>query len=130
MEEVDPTISDAALIAIENDTVVLLKKIFTYILHVWSIDERVLLKNRNTLDVILSAQKNVDPSDLNKEYLDIKMIEESLISFSVKIKKYAIKTTEVEQVDKYYSVIYSAVLAAKHIKDISHNIFVFEEQSS
>ncbi|NCB13885.1 MAG: hypothetical protein EOM78_19985 [Erysipelotrichia bacterium] len=130
MEQVDPDITDAALIAIKNDTTLLLKKIFAYILHLWSIDEKILLKNRMTIDIILSSQKTIDQNILNKEYSTIKMIEESLIAFSVQIKKQSIKDTEVEQVDKYYSVVSSAVLAAKYMKDVSHNILVFEEETS
>ncbi len=130
LEQVDPNITDAALIAIKNDTTFLLKNIFAYILHVWSIDEKILLKNRATLDIILSAQKNVGQNSLNKEYAKIKMIEESLIAFGVQMKKQSIKDVEVEQIDKYYSVISAAVLAAKYMKDISHNILVFEEETS
>lgn len=130
IEQVDSTVSDAALVAMRKDTVFLLKKIFAYILHVWSVDERVLLKHRAKLDVILSAQKQVDEITLNQEYANIKMIEESLISFGVQVKRHAIKSVEVEMVDKLYSVVSSAVLAAKYTKDILHNVVGFEEQSS
>lgn len=130
IEQVDSTISDAALISMRKDTVLLLKKIFAYILHVWSVDEKVLLKHRAKLDVILSAQKQVDELILNQEYANIKMIEEALITFGVQVKRHAIKSVEVEMVDKLYSVVFSAVLAAKYTKDISHNVLVFEEQST
>lgn len=130
MEQVDPKISDAALVAMKNDTVLLLKKTFAYILHVWSVDEKILLRNRLTLDKVLSVQKNVDENFLQQEYSLIKMMEESLVAFGAQIKRHSMKAEEVNVVDELYSVITSSALAAKYMKDISHNVLVFEEQST
>lgn len=130
MEQVDPKIPDAALVAMKQDTSKLLKKVFAYILHVWSIDEKILLKHRMTLDKILSAQKNSDENSLQQEYALIKMMEESLVAFGVQIKRHSMKIADVTMIDEYYSVITSAVLAAKYMKDIAHNVLVFEEQST
>jgi len=130
LEQVDPKIPDAALVAMKQDTSKLLKKVFAYILHVWSIDEKILLKHRMTLDKILSAQKNSDENSLQQEYALIKMMEESLVAFGVQIKRHSMKIADVTMIDEYYSVITSAVLAAKYMKDIAHNVLVFEEQST
>ncbi|MDD3263144.1 MAG: Na/Pi symporter [Candidatus Absconditabacteria bacterium] len=130
LEQVDPKISDAALVAMKNDTVLLLKKTFAYILHVWSVDEKILLRNRLTLDKVLSVQKNVDENFLQQEYSLIKMMEESLVAFGAQIKRHSMKVEEVNVVDELYSVITSSALAAKYMKDISHNVLVFEEQST
>jgi hypothetical protein len=130
LEQVDPKISDAALVAMKNDTVLLLKKTFAYILHVWSVDEKILLRNRLTLDKVLSVQKNVDENFLQQEYSLIKMMEESLVAFGAQIKRHSMKAEEVNVVDELYSVITSSALAAKYMKDISHNVLVFEEQST
>ncbi len=130
VEQTDPRISDAALIAMKQDSVVLLKKVFAYILHVWSVDEKFLLKHRTTIESVLSIQKNVNESDLEQEYITLKMIEESLVAFGSQIKRHPIKIDEIRQIDQFYSVVTSAVVAAKYMKDISHNILVFEEQST
>ncbi len=130
MEQVDPKIPDAAMIAMKQDIGKLLKKIFAYILHVWSIDEKILLKHRMTLHKILSAQKTSDEFLLQQEYALIKMMEESLVAFGAQIKRHSMKIGDVKMIDDYYSVITSAVLAAKYMKDIVHNVLVFEEQST
>lgn len=130
LEQVDPKIPDAAMVAMKQDTSKLLKKVFAYILHVWSIDEKILLKHRMTLDKILSAQKTSDEFLLQQEYALIKMMEESLVAFGAQIKRHSMKIGDVKMIDDYYSVITSAVLAAKYMKDISHNVLVFEEQST
>jgi len=130
LEQVDPKISDAALVAMKSDTVLLLKKTFAYILHVWSVDEKILLRNRLTLDKVLSVQKSVDENFLKQEYSLIKMMEETLVAFGAEIKRHSMKVEEVTVIDELYSVITSSALAAKYMKDISHNILVFEEQST
>ncbi len=130
LEQVDPKIPDAAMVAMKQDTSKLLKKVFAYILHVLSIDEKILLKHRMTLDKILSAQKTSDEFLLQQEYALIKMMEESLVAFGAQIKRHSMKIGDVKMIDDYYSVITSAVLAAKYMKDISHNVLVFEEQST
>lgn len=130
LEQVDPKIPDAAMVAMKQDTSKLLKKVFAYILHVWSIDEKILLKHRMTLDKILSAQKTSDEFLLQQEYALIKMMEESLVAFGAQIKRHSMKIGDVKMIDDYYSVISSAVLAAKYMKDIAHNVLVFEEQST
>lgn len=130
LEQVDPKIPDAAMVAMKQDTSKLLKKVFAYILHVWSIDEKILLKHRMTLDKILSAQKTSDEFLLQQEYALIKMMEESLVAFGAQVKRHSMKIGDVKMIDDYYSVITSAVLAAKYMKDISHNVLVFEEQST
>jgi hypothetical protein len=130
LEQVDPKISDAALVAMKNDTVLLLKKTFAYILHVWSVDEKILLRNRLTLDKVLSVQKSVDENFLKQEYSLIKMMEETLVAFGAEIKRHSMKVEEVTVIDELYSVITSSALAAKYMKDISHNVLVFEEQST
>lgn len=129
-EEVDPKISDAALVSMKNDTIMLLKKTFAYILHVWAVDEKILLRHRLTLDKVLSAQKNIDENKLHQEYSLIKMMEESLVAFGAQIKKYSMKTEELKTIDELYSVITSSALAAKYMKDIAHNVLVFEEEST
>jgi hypothetical protein len=44
IEKVSPDVTDVALISIKKDCVKLLKKVFVYIMHVWDVDEKELLK--------------------------------------------------------------------------------------
>lgn len=130
LEQVDPTVPEAAIIAMKKDTIKLFKKIFGYVLHIWSVDEKILLKSRLDIDWILANQKSFDETILEQEYATIKMIEESLVSFASHTKRNTTKGIDVDTIDGLYSAISLAVATAKYMKDISHNIRFLEETPS
>lgn len=130
LEQVDPAVPEAAIIAIKKDTVKLLKKTFVYVLHIWSVDEKILLKSHLDVDGILAHQKAVDEAILEQEYLTIKMIEASLVSFASHTKRHTTKSSDIDTIDELYSAISLAVATAKYMKDIVHNIRFLEETPS
>jgi len=130
LEKVDPRVTEAAIIAMKKDTVKLLKKVFVYVLHIWSVDEKNLLKVNLEMDKVLSDNKSFDESILEQEYANIKMIEEALVAFGSHVKRNTAKWLEVDNVDDLYFAVSLAVSAAKYMKDISHNIRFLEETSS
>lgn len=124
IEKVSPDVTDVALISIKKDCVKLLKKVFVYIMHVWDVDEKELLKWSQwyKLDDVLSKQKEFAQESLDQQYRVIKAIEESLISFGAQIKKHTSKITDIQEVSTIYRIVWSTVYAAKYMKDVSDNI--------
>ncbi len=122
IEHVDPQVTDAALLAIKQDVVKLCKKVFAYVLHIWSVDEKLLLKSDVSVEEVLIQRKDFSDALLEKEYVVIKMIEESLVTFGFQAKKEDIKSSEIQRFDDIYSAISSVVASAKYMKDILHNV--------
>lgn len=118
------------MIAMKNDVVNLLKKTFVYVLHIWSVDEKILLKSKLDVDGILQHEKFFEEHILDSEYESIKAIEESLVAFGAEVKRHNNKLSEVQQIEKLYGVIFTAVASAKYMKDISHNILSLSEMPS
>lgn len=130
LEQVDPTVPEAAIIAMRKDTVKLLKRSFVYILHVRSVDEKILLKSSSGVQTVVDREKNFDETTLEQEYAQIKMIEASIIAFGAQIKRHTTKLPEVQTIEELYRVVSTTVASAKYIKDIAHNVASMEESIS
>lgn len=130
IEQVDPQVTDAALIAMRQDTIRLCKKVFAYVMHVWSVDEQVLLRSDMSVEEIGIKHKEYDDELLSKEYIVIKMIEEAIVAFGSQAKKEGLKSAEVKQFDDMYVAVSAVVSSAKYIKDVAHNIHALQDMSS
>jgi len=128
VEQIDPQITDVALVAMKQDTILLCKKVFAYVLHVWSLDEKVLLRS-DLGDASVFEKKEYTDAALAKEYLSIKMIEEAIVAFGSQAKKEWLTIVEVQYFDAMYVAVSSVVSAAKYMKDIAHNIYDIEDNS-
>lgn len=129
LEQVDPEITEAGLLAMKKDSIKLLKKVFVFVMHIWHVDESRLLEESFELGIVLSHQKELDHDFLYQEYLRIKMIEESLIAFWAQVKRHTNKLHDIESISQLYVVVSSAVSAAKYMKDVAHNIQSLQETS-
>jgi len=129
LEQVDPQVTDAALIAMRQDTIKLCKKVFAYVMHVRSVDEKMLLKSDIRPDDVMIQRREYDDTVLSKEYTSIKMVEEALVAFASQAKKEGLKLAEVKQFDDMYIAVSSVVSAAKYMKDVAHNIRGLEDMS-
>ncbi len=126
VEHVDPEVPEAALVAIKKDSIKLLKKVFKYIMNVWSVDEQSLLHNHD-VSTLLAEQVVFDEQVLDRQYKMIKTIEENLISFGAHIKRHTHKISYDEEISSLYHIVSVSVYAAKYMKDIRENIVSLEE---
>lgn len=122
IDNVSPSILEASLLALHKDTVLLMKKSFKYILNIWSIDEKEVLKKTMKKDTLLKQEYWIDVWKLDQQYILIKQIEQSLVSFSTEVKKHSLNLEEINQMSVYFLMISNIVYAAKYMKDIRQNV--------
>ena len=111
--------TDAALPAIRKDTISLLKKIFKYILNIWSIDEKEILKSDILIESYSPKEIFYDKFRIDSQYSTIKEIEQKLVIFQTNIKKNEISNEDSKILYLYSEALGKMVLAAKYMKDIS-----------
>lgn len=122
IDNVSPSIAEASLLALHKDTVFLMKKVFKYILNIWAIDEKEVLKKIMRKDVLLKQEYWVDISKLDQQYIFIKQIEQTLVSFSTQVKRHSLSSEEINQMSVYFLMISNIVYSAKYMKDIRQNV--------
>jgi phosphate:Na+ symporter len=131
IEQVDPAVYDAAIIAMKKDTIKLFKKIFACVLHIWSVDDKRVLTLSSSDALSLDQEKNFEDIDIRQEYETIKIIEEKLFAYWSQIKKFSPRNNgNGASVDSLYTAISSAVMAVKYMKDVSVNISFLKTTSS
>ncbi len=122
IDKVSVEVPDAAILAMRQDSIKLLKRVFVYSLHVWDIDENDVLSNDYQLDNILEKEKEREDNKLDQEYVQIKAIEEKIIKYWFSLKSKRLQDVEIENIDSSYQIISNLVYAAKYFKDIKWNI--------
>lgn len=122
IDKVSEDVPEAAILAMKQDSIKLLKKVFVYNLHVWDIDEDDVLSVNYRMDKILKKEKEWDDSFLEQEYIHIKTIEEKIIKYWFILKSKRLQESEVENIDDIYQIISNLVYSAKYFKDIKQNI--------
>ena len=104
-----------------KDTTKLFKKVFACVLHIRSVDEKLLLKNKKSLKSSLAQETSFEDSDIYEEYDTIKVIEERLITYASHIRKFTPKNGD-RELETLNDAITSAVMTIKYMKDVIVNI--------
>lgn len=122
IDNVSPNVIDASFLAIHNDSIFLIKKVFKYILNIWLIDEKEVLKKNGKKISLIDKEYCIDIEKLDQQYVFIKKIEQSLIGFSTNVKRNSLSWKDIDQMSSYFLIISNIVYAAKYMKDIRQNI--------
>ena len=122
IDKVSVEVSDAAVIAMKQDAIKLLKKVFVYNLHIRDIDENDVLSPEYQMNDVLKKEKEWEDSKLDIEYTHIKTVEEKIIKYWFVLKSRKLQEIEVESIDSIYQIISNLVYSAKYFKDIKQNI--------
>ncbi len=122
IENISPNVVDASMLAIRKDQISLLKKIFKYILNIWSINEKEVLK----MDV---NGKNFEPTEvffdkyrLEMQYNIIKEIEQKLVVFQTQLKNEQLSAQDQDELYLYIWALGKMISAAKYMKDVTKGI--------
>ena len=119
IENVTASVKDASILAIRKDQILLLKKVFKYILNIWSIDEKEVLKmDINAQDYKLT-EALYNKYRLEVQYNIIKEIEQKLVVFQTQFKDEPLSNQEQDELYLYVSALWKMVSAAKYMKDVS-----------
>ena len=92
---------DAALLAIRKDQISLLKKIFKYILNIWSIDEKEVLKIDVAANDYTPTEVLYNKYRLETQYSIIKEIEQKLVMFQTQLKNELLSNQEHDELYLY-----------------------------
>lgn len=122
IDKVTVEVPDAAVLAMKQDAIKLLKKVFVYNLHIRDIDENDVLSAEYQMNDVLKKEKEWEDNKLDIEYNHIKTIEEKIIKYWFILKSKKLQDTEIEIIDSIYQIISNLVYSAKYFKDIKQNI--------
>lgn len=117
-ENISVNVVDAALLAIRKDQISLLKKIFKYILNIWSIDEKEVLKMDVAANDYTPQEVLYNKYRLEMQYGIIKEIEQKLVMFQTKLKGESLSSHEHDELFLYTWALSKMISAAKYMKDV------------
>ncbi|MBQ2600680.1 hypothetical protein II582_05035 [bacterium] len=92
---------DASMLAIRKDQISLLKKIFKYILNIWSIDEKEVLKMDVTAKDYVPSEVLYNKYRLETQYNIIKEIEQKMVVFQTQLKNENLSTQDHDELFLY-----------------------------
>lgn len=130
IETTQANVVDASLLSVQKDEILLLKKVFKYILNIWSIDEKEILKISWIIDDYKPKETLYNKFYLDSLYSTIKEIEQSLALFQLEVKKYIIAEEQDNDFSKYQDTLSDIVSAAKYMKDVSGGIMNMQYSSN
>lgn len=117
-ENISVNVVDAALLAIRKDQISLLKKIFKYILNIWSIDEKEVLKMDVAANDYTPTEVLYNKYRLETQYSIIKEIEQKLVMFQTQLKNESLSNQEHDELYLYTWSLWKMISAAKYMKDV------------
>lgn len=89
------------MLAIRKDQIFLLKKIFKYILNIWSIDEKEVLKTDTTAKNYVPTEVFYNRYRMETQYNIIKEIEQKLVVFQAQLKNESLSTQDHDELFLY-----------------------------
>ena len=122
IENISANEVEASLLAIRKDQISLLKKIFKYILNIWSIDEKEVLKMEADTNDYTPTEVLYNKYRLETQYNIIKEIEQKLVMFQMLLKKESLSIQEHDELYLYTWALAKMISAAKYMKDVSKGI--------
>ncbi len=121
IEKIEWNVADIGILAMKNDTIRLIKKIFRYNMNIFDIDEQTILEKKFELNKVLNFEKEFDDDFLDQEYKIIKAIEEKIIKYGLDIKN-MLDQNENLTINEIYTIVWNAVYSAKYMKDVRLNV--------
>lgn len=122
IENASVNVVDASLLAIRKDQISLLKKIFKYILNIWSVDEKEVLKMNVATNDYTPTEVLYNKYRLEMQYSIIKEIEQKLVVFQTQLKNEQLSTQDQDELYLHIWALWKMVSAAKYMKDVSKGI--------
>jgi phosphate:Na+ symporter len=111
-------VPEAAVAALKNETLHLLKEVFIYNLRVLNIDESLVLQDTSTA--------KPKKSSLELQYENLKLLQAAIFSFATNVQTRELSKTDASLLHHYLHGARMALHSAKTLKDIRHNFEEFE----
>lgn len=113
---------DIAIPVLQNDVIMLLKKIFKFNVHHLRIDQKKLLQKDISFDTKVSLEYILNHEALSEDYHVMKVIEESILGFILKaMHQPTISKESLKKLQDLYEATERMIYAAKAWKDIENN---------
>lgn len=129
IEKIEWSVVDVGILAMKNDTIRLIKRIFRYNMNVFDIDEQKILEEKFELNKVFKSEKDFDDGVLDQEYKNIKAIEEKIIKYGLDIKD-MLSQDENIALNDIYNIVWNAVYSAKYMKDVRLNVQNIQDSES
>lgn len=119
VNSVSPAIHDAALEALERETLLFVTRVAELNLDAFHVDAKIVVPDKNMGALIDSKMKSLNSYELR--YTEVKRAEGEILSFYFKLREENLDPGADRRLDHLISCVRNAMYAAKGMKDIRHN---------
>ena len=118
IDQTSAEVPEAAVLALKNETLHLLREVFVYNLRILNIDDSLVLQDRDT-----TRSRKIS---LDQHYENLKLLQAAIFSFAANVQRGELSQVDANNLHHYLHGARMALHSAKTLKDIRHNFEEFE----
>ena len=122
IQNTSPKVVDATFPALQQDLILILKRVFKHCLNTRNIDEKKLIENDFNLNLLDKYTVVFSNDELRLQYDEIKEIEQLLLVFMTKVRQNIDNNFDFEKLNLYQESLSSIAYATKYMKDVHKTI--------
>jgi hypothetical protein len=122
IKNTSPTVLAAAFQALQDDIVLIIKRVTKHCLNTWNLDEKKLIENDFNLNLLGKCSTLYSYDELRTQYDEIKEIEQLLLVFISKVRQNIDNKFDLDKLDQYQESLSCIVYATKYMKDVHKTI--------
>lgn len=116
-------VADAAIAALKNEILHLVKKVQQYNLRLLNIDEKLVFAGYD----YAQPERRQKVLQADEQYEQVKLLQAEIFTFSTRIQAQELVEREPEELTRYLHAARMALHSAKTFKDVKHDFEAFEQ---
>ena len=130
IQNTSPKVLDAAFPALQDDIILIIKRVFKHCLNTRNIDEKKLEEYDFNLKLLAKYMNVYSNDELRLQYDEIKEMEQVMLVFMTKIRQNIDNKFDLDKLDLYQESLSSIVYATKYMKDVHKTIWKLKESDN
>ena len=130
IKNTSPTVLAAAFQALQDDIVLIIKRVTKHCLNTWNLDEKKLIENDFNLNLLEKCSTLYSYDELRTQYDEIKKIEQLLLVFISKVRQNIDNKFDLDKLDQYQESLSCIVYATKYMKDVHKTIWMLKDSDN
>ena len=124
------SLPSATFPALQQDLILILKRVFKHCLNTRNIDEKKLIENDFNLNLLDKYTVIFSNDELRLQYDEIKEIEQLLLVFMTKVRQNIDNKFDFDKLNLYQESLSSIVYATKYMKDVHKTIWKLKDSDN
>lgn len=122
IDNTTPDVPEAAISALKNETLHLVRNVQRYNLSLLKVDENLVFSNYD----YSNSEKKQKSLSSDEKYENIKLLQAEIFTFATQVQGHELTEKEPEELNRYLHAARMALHSAKTFKDVKHNFEEFE----